>query len=131
VLIVDDHVDTVEMLETILTLHDFDVVSATNVPDALALASNGFDAICTDLSMPGVDGFDFIRQMRKARSISIPIVVVSGQLPELVRDTLDELGCCRFLSKPCDPDELVRTLRRLIATCVGNCAGCTHLSGRR
>jgi CheY-like chemotaxis protein len=126
VLLVDDNSDTLEMLETVLRLDDFDVVSRLNAADALALLPDGFDAICTDLSMPGgLDGFDFIRAVR-ASSPSIPIVVVSGQPPEQVRDRARGLGSCRFLSKGHEPDELAHILRFLIDTCRGACATCAN-----
>jgi DNA-binding response OmpR family regulator len=123
VLLVDDDDDAVEMLGTVLTLHDFGVVSASNVADALALLPDEFDAICTDLSMPGTDGFDFIRTVRTATA-AIPIVVVSGLAPELAGRKSHELGCCRFLPKPCMPDELVQTLRCLVENCRGVCDRC-------
>lgn len=125
VLLVDDNPDTVEMLEMVLRLHDFEVVSKGNVADALALLPDGFDAICTDLTMPGADGFEFIRRVR-ASSASIPIVVVSGQARELAQGRAYELGCCRFLSKPCEPKELVGALRLLIHTCNGACTVCIN-----
>src|SRR5512133_3462361 len=59
ILVVDDHPDTLRLLETFLTLSGFDVVSAVNGADGLARTANGIDAIATDLAMPEMDGFEF------------------------------------------------------------------------
>ncbi len=112
------------MFETYLSLAGFDVTATTNAADALRLSTNGFAAISTDLAMPGMDGVEFIRRMRDARTKPpIPIVAVTGQGSAATRD-LAEIGACRLLEKPCDLNELSETLRGLSESCPHDCSSC-------
>jgi len=53
ILMVDDHFDTLQLYETYLSLQGYSVTTTTNATDGLRLSTNGFDAIVTDLAMPG------------------------------------------------------------------------------
>ncbi len=124
-LVVDDHPDTLRLLETFLTLSGFHVVSAANGLDGLTLAANGTDAIATDLAMPEMDGFEFIRRVRALRSHTpVPVVAVTGQSLEAAEVAAQALGCCRVIQKPCDLTELAETLHSLVGTCVHDCDRC-------
>lgn len=128
-LIVDDHADTLRLFETFLSLAGFDVTAVSSVDAALKVVSNGFEAITTDLAMPGSDGLTLIRRMRAARTRPpIPIVAVTGQ-PIDSEKMIPEIGCCRLLLKPCDLDSLAETVRFLIAVCPHDCESCPHRIG--
>lgn len=125
ILVVDDHLDTLRLLETVLSLCGFDVAAATNVPSALRLAANGIDAIATDLAMPGTDGIEFIRRVRAGRSKPrIPIIAVTGQAIDSSRIGPADLDCCRIVLKPCDVAAVADLLHELIDTCVHDCKRC-------
>ncbi|MEA2203307.1 MAG: hypothetical protein QOE77_83 [Blastocatellia bacterium] len=65
ILVVDDSADTVEMLRALLEMDGAVVATARNGPDALELArTHDFDVVLSDISMPGMDGFEFIRHLR-------------------------------------------------------------------
>jgi CheY-like chemotaxis protein len=127
VLVLDDHPDTLRLVETFLSLSGFDVVAAANGADGLALALNGIDAIATDLAMPEMDGFEFVRRLRTARARpSIPIVAVTGQSFDVEATLAAMIGCCRVIQKPCDLAVLADTLRSLVNTCVHECGRCPN-----
>jgi CheY-like chemotaxis protein len=125
VLVVDDHPDTLRLFETYLTFAGFEVTTTTNAAAALRMSMNGFEAISTDLAMPGMDGVEFIRRMREARTKPpIPIVAVTGQGTEA--DEAADVGACRLLQKPCDLADLAGTLRELAQLCKHDCPSCPH-----
>jgi CheY-like chemotaxis protein len=125
-LVVDDNPDTLQLFGTYLSLSGFQVKVAASAVEALRLVSSGgFDAIATDLAMPGIDGAEFIRQLRDPRHRHRgPIVAVSGQASDTMRAKIRALGCCRVFTKPCDLAELATTIRALVDTCAHGCHGC-------
>ena len=79
------------------------------------------DAILTDLHIPGIDGYELTRRLKAdPRTSSIPVLAVTGYAP-FTQDPsrADRAGCDAILPKPCDPDDLVTTLRGLIAEARG------------
>ena len=124
ILLVDDHLDTLQFLESCLSLAGFAVTLAGHAAQALALAPAGFDAVVTDLAMPGMDGRELIRRLRALHGQqAVPIVIVSGQFMRGRLD-LEGVGHCALLEKPCDPTALTDTLDALIKTCLHDCASC-------
>src|SRR5688500_15983708 len=95
----------------------FRVEQAHNGLQALELAFDLLpDVILTDLNIPGIDGYELTRRLKgDARTRWIPILAVTGYVP-FTQDPsrADRAGCDAVLPKPCDPDELVATLARLI-----------------
>jgi len=75
VLVVDDIFPNVKLLETKLSAEYFDVVTAMNGPDALALCEQGLcDIVLLDVMMPGMDGFEVCRRLKNA-----PLTAHSGR----------------------------------------------------
>jgi len=125
ILVVDDHFDTLQLYETYLSLQGFSVTTTTNATDGLRFSTNGFDAIVTDLAMPGMDGAEFIRAMRTGRTEApIPVLVVTGQADASREAELAAIGSCRLLRKPCDLQLLGQSLRSLISICRHQCDVC-------
>jgi len=74
------------------------------------------DAILTDLNIPGIDGYELTRRLKTdPRTERIPILAVTGYAP-FTQDPsrADRAGCDAILPKPCQPDDLERTLTELI-----------------
>jgi CheY-like chemotaxis protein len=107
VFIIEDDVDTRDMLAKFLELEGYKVEMASNGRQALDLFSNGANAsvIVLDLMMPVMDGWEFRRrQVEDARLKSIPTIVVSAA----GRDRLAQISADAYLSKPVDMDELLQ-----------------------
>jgi len=82
------------------------------------LQSNEYDIIMLDIQMPGLSGFDVIKEYRKLHSVagSVPIVVITGDATQEVYDECIQLGVSRFLLKPVDPGKLVHAIASLVST---------------
>jgi CheY-like chemotaxis protein len=109
VLIVEDDVDTREMLGRFLELEGFRVETAVNGRQALDRLTGGVRAcvIVLDLMMPVMDGWQFRReQVRDAALAGIPVIVVSAA----GRDRFDAIDANAYLSKPVDLEELLKQI---------------------
>jgi adenylate cyclase len=104
-LIVDDHVDSVETLRQILEIKGYSVESCGSGEDALLKLEGGkFDLVLLDLRLPGIDGFEVVARMRSNQILRhTPIIMLSGddQQDSIVRGI--ELGAEDFLAKPFNP----------------------------
>jgi len=79
-LIVDDSEDTIRMLEQLLNVSGANVTTATTGADALRIAAeHEFDVILSDISMPGMDGFEFLQRLRQLNGRQhVPVVAITG-----------------------------------------------------
>jgi CheY-like chemotaxis protein len=106
VLIVEDDLDTREMLGRFLELEGFNVETAENGKRALERLGSGVGAcvILLDLMMPVMDGWQFRQeQIRNSALADIPVIVVSAA----GRERLEKIQADAYLSKPVDLDELL------------------------
>ena len=116
VLLVDDSLVTREMERRVLEDAGFEVTTAADAEEALAnLGEETFDCLVTDVEMPGMDGFELTRQVRRIPALAhLPIVVVSTR--DRPEDRLQGLqaGADAYLTKQrLDAGELVKLVRRL------------------
>lgn len=115
VLLVEDHTDTRQMYAEYLGA-SYQVVEAADGPSALAvLDARPIDAVVTDISLPGIDGFELIARVRRTpRTRAIPVVCLSGYGGHVHEERAREAGCDRLMQKPCLPDALADTLGELL-----------------
>jgi CheY-like chemotaxis protein len=115
VFIIEDDVDTRDMLARFLEFEGYKVYAAANGRQALDLLSNGAPAcvIVLDLMMPVMDGWEFRRrQVEDDRLKDIPTIVVSAA----GRDRLSQISADAYLSKPVDMDELLERVSQYCPT---------------
>ncbi|KMO20581.1 PleD family two-component system response regulator [Methylobacterium indicum] len=116
VLIVDDLFPNIKLLETKLSLEYFDVVSAMNGPDALAICEKGLcDIVLLDVMMPGMDGFEVCRRIKATPTTAhLPVVMVTAldQPSDRLRGL--DAGADDFLTKPIDDTALMARVRSLV-----------------
>ncbi|HEU5035793.1 MAG TPA: response regulator [Nocardioides sp.] len=104
-LVIDDDEDTVDLLDLVLTRAGFQVLTATNGPDGLALAREHRPALATiDVTMPQMDGLEVTRRFRE--STSTYIVIVSGRSDEQDVIAGFDAGADDYIPKPIRPREL-------------------------
>jgi two-component system OmpR family response regulator len=118
ILIVDDDVLLLATLESMLVDEGFDVVAVDGGRKAVSmLESAPFDAVIVDMVMPGMDGYQTIREFRRI-SPTTPIIAMSGvAFHSASRGTPDftamamKLGATRILHKPFDQTRLGSAVR--------------------
>ena len=119
VLIVEDHVDTRVMYAEYLRFTGLTVTEArdalTGVAKAIALRPN---VIVMDLMLPGVDGWEAIRQLRmNAQTARLPIIVITGhEHKDYLRHAAIAAGADAYLIKPCLPSRLGSEIQRVLRT---------------
>lgn len=113
VLIVDDDDDTLRAERSVLADNGFRVREARDGAEALrAIQEDPPSCIVLDISMPGIDGPAFARELR-AQLRHVPLVVLTGASDP--RHEADRCNAEAYLRKPFDTDELVRVVRRFTA----------------
>ena len=116
VLVVDDHADIRSLVSDYLKASNFSPVCAADGREALSVMERTqVDLVILDLNMPGCDGFEVCRQIR--RDSAVPILVLSARTEDLDKILMLELGADDYLTKPFNPRELVArvqaTFRRM------------------
>lgn len=111
ILLVDDEKDTVDVIRTILLSAGASVDTAMSVAEALTRAAAFVPhVIVSDIAMPGEDGFQFIEQLTPT---DVPVVAITGKTAPADRDAILAAGFSQYLSKPIDPEELIRVVHKL------------------
>ncbi|KAA8887466.1 response regulator transcription factor [Nocardia colli] len=114
ILVVDDEVRVLASLRRGLELSDFEVVTAGDGAEALAMVrSSAPDAMVLDVNMPTLDGEGVVTALR-AMGNDIPICVLSARSAVTDRIACLERGADDYLTKPFDLGELVARLRALL-----------------
>jgi PAS domain S-box-containing protein len=117
-LIVDDHVENLYLLDTILKSRGFEVTRAENGKIALEEAIKRIpDIIITDILMPIMDGFQLCREIRARKELShIPIIVYTATYTAQKDEQLAfSMGADIFLVKPVEPDVLLSYIETLLS----------------
>ena len=115
VLLVDDSLDTIQVLSWLLTAKGLQVREVSSVPAALEAArSEPPDVIITDIGMPEQDGYDLLRLIQADEQLSrVPVVAATGYVGSREQEQMAEAGFAATLSKPFDVAELLATLERI------------------
>jgi DNA-binding NtrC family response regulator len=110
-LIVDDESRFLEAIATRLRKRGFDVKTAGNGADAIALARREkFDIALLDLKMPGMDGGQVLQTLKQEHRFLEGIILTGhGSLESAVQ--LTKLGAFSYLPKPYELDKLIETLK--------------------
>jgi len=114
VLVVDDEQETCDLLEMALVRHGFKVTTCTAANRALELvATQDFDVVLTDLSMPEMSGLDLCERVLGTRP-NMPVVVITGQGSLETAIGAIRVGAYDFITKPVDPKLLYLSVSRAI-----------------
>ncbi|HKP46701.1 MAG TPA: PAS domain S-box protein [Pyrinomonadaceae bacterium] len=115
ILVVDDSLETTDMLGRLLQLEGAFVQSARSGDEALELAKRQqFDLVVSDISMPEMDGYQLLKNLRELPSMAkVPAVALTGYGREADIARAREEGFAEHLTKPLDLDQLLQVVRRL------------------
>ena len=110
ILVVDDEAPLLMTLVANLELEGFDVKEASSAEHALQLiAEHDFDVVLSDIKMPGMNGVDLCREIRRRRP-DLPVILMTAFTVEgLVREAVNE-GALMVIPKPFAIEHLVRLL---------------------
>jgi len=116
VLVVDDEIDTLNLLRMILEISGFEAVTTLNSTEALTLAEvEQPDCILLDIMMPHLDGFTLCKMMRlHPATANLPIVFVTAYSALDLEDRRLEAGADMVLPKPVGMDILLKTINEAI-----------------
>ena len=115
VLVVDDEGYVRDSLVAVLRRRGHDARGAASADDALRiLGETSFDALITDLRMPGLDGLELLRRLAAAAP-GLPVIVLTGHGTVLSAVECMKAGAVDYLLKPADPDQLTLILERAVS----------------
>jgi DNA-binding response OmpR family regulator len=110
VLVVDDEARIVKLVRDYLERAGFQVLAAYDGETALHITRQDWpDLIVLDLMLPGVDGLDVCRRLRRVSGV--PIIMLTARVEEADRIVGLELGADDYVTKPFSPGELVARVR--------------------
>jgi two-component system, cell cycle response regulator len=116
VLVVDDLAANIKLLEVRLTAEYFDVRTATNGLDAIAICERGdCDIVLLDVMMPGMDGFEVCKHLKSSpQTAHLPVVMVTALDQPADRLKGLEAGADDFLTKPVNEVALLARVKSLV-----------------
>jgi DNA-binding response OmpR family regulator len=113
VLVVDDEPQIVKVVKAYLEKAGFQVATAVNGPAALAVFEREKpDFMILDLNLPGMDGLDVCRTVR--RQSDIPILMLTARVEEMDKLIGLEIGADDYVIKPFSPREVVARVRTIL-----------------
>ncbi|MBX3323804.1 MAG: response regulator [Phycisphaeraceae bacterium] len=117
VLIIDDEWMIARALSARLGAAGFEMHTASDGFSGIEAARKLLpDAILLDLRMPDIDGFEVLRRMRLEPSLGIiPVIILTANVQDTVRQEARVLGTAGFFCKPYDPELLIACLKRAIS----------------
>lgn len=113
-LLVDDDVELCELLGDYLTLEEFDVEfahDAEQAADQLQRAER-YRLMVLDVMMPGKSGLELLQEIRP--KVQLPVIMLTGRGEDIDRILGLEMGADDYLSKPCNPRELLARIRAVL-----------------
>lgn len=119
ILLVDDDESLLDLMDHVVKKEGFRTDRAVDGPEALRkVEALNPDLVVLDMMLPGLGGYEVLRQMQAAGCGEIPVIVVTGrqidtQGVELIRQ---ESNVKEFMEKPVRPAVLIASLHRILLT---------------
>lgn len=116
ILVVEDHDDSLDVIKTRLERRGFEVLSAKNGRDGVALAvAERPDLVLMDMNLPEVDGWEATRQIKAAPGLAMtPVIAITAHAMEGDRERALAAGCVEFLRKPVDFGVLIEQVETFL-----------------
>ncbi|WP_107669047.1 response regulator transcription factor [Cyanothece sp. BG0011] len=116
VLVIEDTVSEMELISNYLRDSGYTVIATTDAKDALGkINQHKPNVIITDLVMPGMNGLELCRSIRKNPDTqNLPIVVCTSKNQDLDRMWAMKQGADVYVTKPFSKEQLVRAIRSVV-----------------
>jgi two-component system alkaline phosphatase synthesis response regulator PhoP len=119
ILVIDDEPKIVEICKDYLQAAGFDIITAEDGLRGLSMArTQKPDLVVLDLMLPGMDGLDVCRSLR--RDSNVPIIMLTARIEETDKLIGLELGADDYITKPFSPRELVVRVRTVLRRASGD-----------
>ena len=113
ILLVDDDAELCSLLTEFLQREGFSVECAHDGPAGLEKAMHpGVDLVVLDVMLPGIDGFEILKQLRQTSKV--PVLMLTARGEDVDRIVGLELGADDYLAKPFNPRELAARIRAIL-----------------
>ncbi len=116
IVVAEDDAAIRDLLTHHLEREGFAVVGVADGQTALRRSRGVADLVVLDVGLPGIDGFDVARTLRRERH-AVPIVMVTARADEIDRVVGFELGADDYVCKPFSPRELVARVKAILRRC--------------
>ena len=118
-LVVDDDPVVARSFDRVLSGKGYAVITARDGPEALEkLAREDYDAVFTDIRMPGMDGLEVAARIKATRPW-LPVVIVTGYGSSASEARAKEIGVAGFLNKPLSPEMIEGSAREALTMKAG------------
>lgn len=117
VLVVDDTPSELERICRVLQEAKIDVMQAKDGEEAIALIEAELpDLVVLDVIMPGMNGFEVIRELRaRQKTAELPVVFCSQKNTEIDHSWGMDMGADAYLNKPIDSQQFIKTIKRILS----------------
>lgn len=117
ILLVDDNYSLLETMSKLLITEGFFVENVTSANKALRLLNEkNFDLLISDICMPGIDGIELIKRIKKTLGKKIPIIFMTANADVDIAKTAIKLGVSDFITKPFSSDEMLKAIKEQLFT---------------
>ncbi|MBF0613236.1 MAG: response regulator [Magnetococcales bacterium] len=117
IFVVDDSATMLMSLEGVLTRAGMGVAKATSGEDAVAQLKAGLavDLVITDFNMPGMNGIDLIKEIRKMPAYRFkPVLMLTTESQVEKQKEAKAAGATGWMVKPVDPDKLIAVIKQVV-----------------
>jgi DNA-binding response OmpR family regulator len=116
ILLIDDETEFAEMMQMRLEANNYEVALAHDGDAGLAKAAAGdYHLVLLDVMMPGVDGFEVLRRLRrdtKTRRVPVIMLTAKGEFKSI--SDAQAMGATDYVIKPCESADLIRLINKYI-----------------
>ncbi|WP_432402664.1 response regulator [Wukongibacter sp. M2B1] len=115
ILVVDDEHHILELIQFNLESNDFDVITCDNGEDAVSIANDeSIDLIILDLMLPGINGIEVCRRIRKSTNKNVPIIMLTAKGEENDKIQGLDIGADDYMTKPFSIRELLARIKAVL-----------------
>ena len=116
ILLIEDDIDSLEILKQELLAYDYEVLTAANGMEGLRRAQEEEpDLLVLDVMLPGLDGFEVCHRLRTMpQTAELPIIMLSAKAQDNDKSTGLKVGANKYLTKPVNLSELVDSVEQML-----------------
>lgn len=117
ILVVDDSPDNLFLISILLERENFDVRTAQDAGEALTVLKKFRpELILMDIQMPGIDGLELTRALKKSDNLrDVPVVALTAYAMKGDEENARAAGCCGYITKPIDTRSFGELIRGYLA----------------